>query len=123
RIVANGDACVSRVFDNAVVHIRNVHYVAHLGASQQQEAAQHIDLEKGAEVTDVAVIVDRGPAGVHAQGLAVFSDERVELSGESIEKAEGHRSFVLRKGLQNRQFSAFFDCNKTEIGGYDNELT
>ena len=59
-------------------------------SGELEEAAQHVDLEESAEVADVAVVVDGGPAGVHAQRLAVGGGERVELSREGVEEAEGH---------------------------------
>ena len=83
------------VADDLVVYVGNVHHVADRSSGQPQEAAENVDLQKCTEVADVAVVVDRGPAGVHAQRLAVGSGERIQLSREGIEKAEGHRlSFV-----------------------------
>ena len=46
--------------------------------------------KKCAEVADVAVVVDRRPAGIHAQRLAIGRHQRIQLSREGIEEAEGH---------------------------------
>jgi hypothetical protein len=59
--------------------------------AQPQKAPQNVDLQKRPEVADVAVVVDRRPAGIHAQRLAVGRLKRIQLSRKSIEKAEGHR--------------------------------
>jgi hypothetical protein len=39
-------------------------------------AAQDVDVEEGAEVADVAVVVDGGAAAVEAQRVAVGGEER-----------------------------------------------
>ena len=95
RVFADGDAGGRRVADDLVVHVGDVHDVADGDAGELEEAAQDVDLQKGAEVADVAVVVDGGPAGVHAERLAVGGDEFVQLSREGIEKAESHRSYGL----------------------------
>ena len=91
RVLADGNPCRAGVADDLVVHVGNVHHVAHGHAAQAQKAPQNVDLQKSAEVADVAVVVDRRPAGVHAQCLAVGGLERIQLSREGVEKAEGHR--------------------------------
>ena len=80
RVLADGNARRRGVADDLVVHVGDVHDVADLHARELQEAAQHVDLQKGAEVADVAVVVNRRPAGVHPQRLAVGGDELVHLS-------------------------------------------
>jgi hypothetical protein len=52
-------------------------------------------LQKGAEVADVAVVIDRRSAGVHAESLAVGGDQLVHLSRQRIEKAQSHRLQLL----------------------------
>jgi hypothetical protein len=49
-------------------------------AEEQKGAAEDVDLEEGAEVADVAVVVDGGAASVHAEGGAALRDEGVDLS-------------------------------------------
>ena len=106
------------VANDLVVHVGNVHHVAHLHAGQLQKAAQHVDLQESAKVADVAVVVDCRPAGVHAQRLAVRRDEFVQLSRKGIEKAEGHRSWsncLLKNAIERLGGSSLFDCSS---GGY-----
>jgi hypothetical protein len=43
-------------------------------------------MQEGAEVADVAVVVDGGSAAVEAQGAPVGGEERFEVSGEGIEE-------------------------------------
>jgi hypothetical protein len=51
-------------------------------------------MEEGAEVADVAVVVDGGAAAVEAQGLAVGGVERFDFSGEGVEEFEGHAGML-----------------------------
>ncbi len=95
RVLADGNPCRRRVANNLVVHVGDVHHVADADSGQLQEAPQHVHLQERAEVADVAVVVDRGPAGVHAEGCAVGGRERVHLSREGIKEAQGHRLELL----------------------------
>ena len=88
--VADGNAGGCGVADDLVVHVGDVHDVAERHSRELEEAAENVYLQESAEVADVAVVVDRGPAGVHAQRFAVHGDELVELSREGIEKADRH---------------------------------
>ncbi|MNT35246.1 hypothetical protein D3C72_1712670 [compost metagenome] len=47
--------------------VRDVHHVAHLQAVEFERAAQAVDEQIGAQVADMRVVVDRGPAGVQAR--------------------------------------------------------
>ena len=57
------------VADDLVVDVGDVHDVVDGEAVQREDAAQHVDVQKGAEVADVAVVVDGGAAAVQAQGV------------------------------------------------------
>lgn len=94
RVLGDGDARGGGVLNDAVVHVGDVHGVADRGSGELEEAAEDVNCQESAEVADVAVVVDRGPAGVDAQGLAVHGDEVVDLSGQGVKEAEGHRSLV-----------------------------
>ena len=113
-VFADRDPRLHRVADDLVVHVGNVHHVAHGDAGQAQKAPQNIDLQKRAEVANVAVIVDRRPARVHAQRLAVGRLERIQLSREGIKQAEGHRFQVLRPahGGRGPPRNGLLDSNK-----------
>src|SRR5580704_8510496 len=54
-VLADGYPGSRGVTDDLVVDVGNVHDVAGGDSLQPEEAAQHVDLEKGPEVTDVAV--------------------------------------------------------------------
>ena len=62
----HGQPSRAGIANDLVVHVGDVHHVIQLEAALPQEAAQQIDDDEGAEVADVSVVVDRGPAGVHA---------------------------------------------------------
>ena len=83
-----GDGLVggSGVADDLVVDVGDVHDVVDGEALQLDGAAQHVDVEEGAEVADVAVVVDGGAAAVEAQGVAVRGEEWLGLSGEGVEE-------------------------------------
>ena len=50
-----------------------------------------IDVQEGAEVADVAVVVDGGAAAVHAQRGGVGGVEGFDFSGEGVEEFERPR--------------------------------
>ena len=90
-VLANGDAGGGRVADDLVVHVGDVHDVLQLVAALPQEAAQQFDDDEGAEVADVAVVVNRGPAGVHADGVVFQRVELLDFGGQSIEELKRHK--------------------------------
>ena len=89
-VFADGHPGGGGVADDLVVDVGDVHDVAGGDALEPEEAAEHVDLEEGPEVADVAVVVDGGSAGVHAEGLAVGGCEVFDAAGESIEESDGH---------------------------------
>ncbi len=46
RVLADRNSRLSRIANNLVVHVGNVHHVAHTHSAQQQKAAQNIDLQE-----------------------------------------------------------------------------
>ena len=90
RVFANGLAGSGGVPDDFVIHVGDVHDVANRHSREFEETAQDIDLEEGAEVADVPVIVNGGSASVHAQRRAVRGGEHVDFSGQSIKEANRH---------------------------------
>jgi hypothetical protein len=59
------------------------------------KAAKYIELQKGAEVADVAVVVDRGTANVDTQRLAIGGQEIFDSISESVEETDGHPGWGL----------------------------
>ncbi len=74
----------SGIGDNAVIHIREVHYVVQLESTQLQEAPQNILEDEGAVITDVRIAVDRRPAGVHADFARLLRNKGFNLSGQCV---------------------------------------
>ena len=89
-VLADGYPGSRGVADDLVVDVGDVHDVAGGDSLQPEEAAEHVDLEEGPEVADVAVVVDGRSAGVHAERLTVGGREFLNAAGESIEESDGH---------------------------------
>ncbi len=80
-----GTAALVGVADDLVVHVGNVHDVHQLESALAQVAAQHVHGDKRAEITDVAVVVNRGPAGVEANRLAVGRSKFFNPAAKRVE--------------------------------------
>jgi hypothetical protein len=118
RIFADGNAGLRCVADDLVVHIGNIHHVPDGNAGETQKTAQHVDLQKRAEVADVAVVVNRGPAGVHPQCFAIGRREGLDLSGKSIEKVESHCWRVSAKYCVKQSPKGLSDCSNEKTGRF-----
>ncbi len=57
------------IADDLVVHVGNVHDVVEAESAGAQPFAQDVEEREGPEVADMGVIVDRGAAGIHADGV------------------------------------------------------
>ena len=79
-VLADGDACGCGVPDDLVVHVGDVHDVAHLHAGQFEVSAQDVDLKEGTKVADMTVVIDCRSASVHTERLAVGGGKFVHLS-------------------------------------------
>jgi hypothetical protein len=88
--LADGFACGRSVADDLIVDVGDVHDVVQFEAVEAGGAAEDVDVQKGAEVADVAVVIDSGAAAVEAQGLAIGGEERFDFSGEGVEEFESH---------------------------------
>ncbi len=91
-VLGDGLAGGGGVADDLVVDVGDVHDVVQGEAVEAGGAAQQVDVEEGAEVADVAVVVDGGAAAVEAQDVAVGGEERFDFTGESVEEFECHAS-------------------------------
>ena len=96
--LANRLAGDCSVADDLVVDVRDVHHVVDGHAMQLYDTAQHIDMQEGAEIADVAVVVHRRPAAIEAQGVPIGSVKRFDDSGKSIEEFERHAGCVWLSG-------------------------
>ena len=86
----DAQAFLGGVADDLVVHVGNVHDVAHLEPALPQKAAQNVHRDEGPEVADVAVVVDRGPAGVHPHFIILQGMEFFDLAGQRVVQAQCH---------------------------------
>ena len=78
-----------------VYDVRDVHHVIELEAARGEPAAQDVLKSEGPQVADVDVVVDRGPAGVHAHDVVVEGGERLHLLGEGVVETQGHSERIL----------------------------
>jgi hypothetical protein len=65
-----------------------------------QKAAQDVDESEGAEVADVAVIVDGRTTGVHPNHAVLQRSEIFELSRKRVEEAEFHAAQAIEVNLR-----------------------
>ena len=57
----------------------------------RSQRAQQVDESEGAEIADVGEVVDRGPAGVHADGVVARRRELFHLLGQRVVEAQRHK--------------------------------
>ncbi len=88
-VVGDGDVGVAGVADDLVVYVGDVHDVEDGDSLLADEAAEDVDVEEGAEVAYVAVVVDGGAAAVHSERGCSDGGERFNLSGEGVVKFDG----------------------------------
>src|SRR6185369_1090474 len=67
-ILADADAKLGGVGDDAIVDVSDVHDVLEAVSAHAKPATQDIDGNEGPEIADVGEVVDRGAAVVHADG-------------------------------------------------------
>ena len=83
-----------------VTDIGDVHHVPNVMPEQLQRASKHIGVEEGPEVSDVGVVVDRGPAGIEQHPTTGGVDGHEFLLGSRQRVVE-----VKWHGLYRRQFT------------------
>ena len=89
-VLLHADAVAGGVADDFVVHVGDVHDVAHGVSALAEEPAQKVDGDEGAEVADVSVVVDGGAAGVHADFVVAKGMELLDLRRHGIKKTKRH---------------------------------
>ena len=94
RVLLHADAIAGRVANDFVVHVGDVHDVFDFVSTLAKEALEKVHSNEGAEVADVAVIVDGGAAGIHADFVVDQGVELLDLAGERVVKAQGHSEGV-----------------------------
>ena len=91
RVVVNADSGFGGVTNDLVVHVGDVHDVVEGMAAKAQKAAEKVHSYEGAEIADVAVVVNCGSAGIEADGTVLGRAELFDIAGKSVVKAQRHR--------------------------------
>ena len=76
--------------NDLVLDVRDVHHVAQPPTAVADVPPQDVLEGKRPEVADVDVVVDRGPARVHADGGAIRRRECLLGAGQAVVELEGH---------------------------------
>jgi len=72
--------------DDLVLHVGNIHDVGDSVAFVFEVAAQQVFEGEGPQVADVGKVIDRRPAGVHADTRRRERNEIIFLSGQRVEE-------------------------------------
>ena len=102
RQLANRDLQAPRPGDDLVVHVGEVHDESHLELGVFQVPANHVEGDGGPGMAEVAVVVNRYPAHVHAdvarlprfEGLLPPREGVVDLNGHAIFSSKGMRGLI-----------------------------
>ena len=83
-VVADAGAGSGGLLDDAVVHVGKVHHLDDAKSLRVKIPPENVLENKGAEVTNVGVVVDRGSAGVHVHFVGHQRNERFRLSRHGV---------------------------------------
>ena len=78
------------IADDLVVHVRDVHDVVEAESAGAQPFAQEVEERERAEVADMGVIVNRGAAGIHADGVVARRRKLLHPLGQRVVEAQSH---------------------------------
>ena len=90
RVRLHRDAIARRVADDLVIDVGNIHHVADVISALPQKAIEQIDRNKRAEISDVSVVVNRRPAGIHSDLVPCHRPKFFDFSGECVVKTQCH---------------------------------
>src|ERR1017187_2846142 len=110
-VLADRLARRERVADNLVFHVGHVHHVLDRDALLAEKSPQHVDMQEGAEVADVTVVVNRRPARIHAQRRRAHRLQPLQLPAHCVEEFQRRHSTHRR----NQRVSAVQSTLSTEI--------
>src|ERR1700733_4132748 len=88
-VLRDGEAGRRCIADDLVVDVGDVHHMIDGDSLLADKAAQYIDMEKGAKVADVAVVIDRRAAAVHAQRGWTHRGQGFNRSTEGVVEFDG----------------------------------
>ena len=88
-VLLDRQAGLGRVGDDLVVDVGDVHDVADVDSLLLEESAENIDLEEGAEISNMAVVVD-GTQAYMPKVIVPAGDQVFDLRREGVEESYGH---------------------------------
>src|SRR6185312_13420431 len=109
-------AGLARAGDHFVVHVGDVHHRVHIEPLLRQKALQDVHPDEGAEVADMAVVVDGQTAGVHADLAGGERHQRLHAAGEGVIELNGHAQGKLYAGWLTRIDAWIGTHNRLESG-------
>ena len=89
RILGLQGQILLAIADDLVLHIRDVHAVAHLEARGLEGALEQILEQEGPQVADVGEVVDRGPTGVEGDHAGIQRIHGLHPPSEGVEEMDG----------------------------------
>src|SRR6266446_5093866 len=90
RVLLDGHPIARGVVYYLVIYVGDVHHVANVVSTLLEEAIKQVHRNKRPEVSDVAIVVDRRPTGVHAHLFVLQRLELFDFCGECVVKVQCH---------------------------------
>src|SRR5687768_17336648 len=89
-----GRAGFADALDDLVLDVGDVHHVSHLVTTELEITPDEIGEDKGAEIADMPEVINRRPAAIHPDFLAIRIQRHKLLdgAGKGVEDFQGHRS-------------------------------
>jgi hypothetical protein len=81
---ADADAALQRTLDDLVFDVGDVAHIGHAPAAGQQPAVDHVERQHHAGVAQVALVVDRDAADVHAHVARVRRRKGLQTTREGV---------------------------------------
>src|SRR5918992_1123396 len=91
NVLPQRETLLARGRDGPVVHIGQIHDLKYVVPAGLEPTAQQILEQKGSEIPDVRVVVNRGSAGVERDPSGLERLERLQPPAPGIEKTKGHQ--------------------------------
>ena len=90
RVLLHRHAIPGRVADDLVIDIRNIHHVADVIPTLPQEPIEQVHRNERAKISDVSVVVNRRPTGIHPDLVALQRLKFSDFCGECVVKTQSH---------------------------------
>src|SRR5439155_2992731 len=87
--LVDGLAMLGGFFDDAILNVGQVHDLRHPVALLDEHSPEQVLEEKRPKVTNVGVVVDGGPAGVHPNVARLDGQKLFELATHRVVEADG----------------------------------